>query len=118
MDRDDTLQTKDQRRVVLVTGPSGAGRSTAINVLEDLDYEVIDNIPLSIIPKLLDASSSGRPLVLGLDVRNRDFSVSGLIELVDSIGSNEQFEATQKQPKPESRASKIYLFQFVRARTS
>ncbi|MEN8833333.1 MAG: RNase adapter RapZ [Pacificibacter sp.] len=94
MDRDDTLQTKDQRLVVLVTGPSGAGRSTAINVLEDLDYEVIDNIPLSIIPKLLDASSSGRPLVLGLDVRNRDFSVSGLIELVDSIGSNEQFEAT------------------------
>ncbi|MBU2244548.1 MAG: RNase adaptor protein RapZ, partial [Alphaproteobacteria bacterium] len=43
-------QSKSQRRVVLITGPSGAGRSTAINALEDLGYEVIDNLPMSILP--------------------------------------------------------------------
>ncbi|MFT6169137.1 MAG: UPF0042 nucleotide-binding protein [Celeribacter sp.] len=90
----DELQASDQRRVVLVTGPSGAGRSTAINVLEDLDYEVIDNIPLSILPKLLEVSGKGRPLALGLDVRNRDFSVGALIELIDQLGVDPDFDAT------------------------
>jgi UPF0042 nucleotide-binding protein len=87
-------QVNDQRRVVLVTGPSGAGRSTAINVLEDLDYEVIDNIPLSILPKLLEVSGKGRPLALGLDVRNRDFSVSALIELIDRLALNADYNAS------------------------
>jgi UPF0042 nucleotide-binding protein len=88
----DEPQMSDQRRVVLVTGPSGAGRSTAINVLEDLDYEVIDNIPLSILPKLLEVSGKGRPLALGLDVRNRDFSVNALIELIDSLALNADYD--------------------------
>ncbi|NOX72260.1 MAG: RNase adaptor protein RapZ, partial [Alphaproteobacteria bacterium] len=33
----------DALKIVLVTGPSGAGRSTAIHALEDLGYEAIDN---------------------------------------------------------------------------
>jgi UPF0042 nucleotide-binding protein len=94
MDDFETAQTSDARRVVLVTGPSGAGRSTAINVLEDLDYEVIDNIPLSILPKLLEVSRFGRPLALGLDVRNRDFSANALIELIDQLGVNPSFDAS------------------------
>ena len=40
-----------EHRLVLVTGPSGAGRSTAIHALEDLGYEVIDNLPLSLVPR-------------------------------------------------------------------
>lgn len=75
-------QSKGQQRVVLVTGPSGAGRSTAINVLEDLGYEAIDNIPLSLIPRLLlEGGALTRPVALGVDIRNRDFSVQGLLEL-------------------------------------
>ncbi|MBD9525540.1 MULTISPECIES: RNase adapter RapZ [Paracoccus] len=73
------------QRVVLVTGPSGAGRSTAINVLEDLGYESIDNLPLSLVPRLLDGPARGVPLALGLDVRNRDFSATNLIELIDRL---------------------------------
>jgi RNase adapter protein RapZ len=73
------------RRIVLVTGPSGAGRSTAINVLEDLGYEAIDNLPLSLIPRLLDGPPVGAPLALGIDVRNRDFSATALIELIDTL---------------------------------
>lgn len=72
-------------RLVLVTGPSGAGRSTAIHALEDLGYEVIDNIPLSLVPRLIDGPPLGRPIALGLDARNRDFNAANLIELIDTL---------------------------------
>ncbi|WP_226782173.1 RNase adapter RapZ [Oceaniglobus trochenteri] len=74
-------------RIVLITGPSGAGRSTAINALEDMGFEAIDNLPLSLLPRLLDGAPPSRPLALGLDARNRDFSTSGLIEVIDRIAA-------------------------------
>lgn len=86
-------QTRNERRVVLITGPSGAGRSTAVNALEDLGYEVIDNLPMSILPHLLETPTSSRPLALGLDVRNRDFSINALIEVIDGLSRNPQVEA-------------------------
>lgn len=71
--------------LVLVTGPSGAGRSTAIRAFEDMGYEVIDNLPLSLVPRLMEGSPLGRPIALGVDVRNRDFNATGLIELIDTL---------------------------------
>ncbi|WP_072779656.1 RNase adapter RapZ [Marivita hallyeonensis] len=68
-------------RIVLVTGPSGAGRSTAINVLEDVGFEAIDNIPLRIVPHLFDDAPQDRRLAIGIDVRNRDFSMKRLLRL-------------------------------------
>ncbi|MFA5581771.1 MAG: RNase adapter RapZ [Paracoccaceae bacterium] len=76
------------QRLVIVTGPSGAGRSTAINVLEDLGFEVIDNLPLSILPRLLDGPPLVRPMALGLDTRNRDFTPAALIDIIAQLGSN------------------------------
>lgn len=81
----DTESERGRLRIVLVTGPSGAGRSTAINALEDLGFEAIDNIPLSLVPRLLEGPPLTAPLALGLDARNREFSADGLIELVDSL---------------------------------
>lgn len=74
-----------EHRLVLVTGPSGAGRSTAIDALEDLGYEVIDNLPLSLVPRLIEGPPLSHPIALGLDVRNRDFNTTGLIELIDRL---------------------------------
>jgi UPF0042 nucleotide-binding protein len=74
-----------EHRLVLVTGPSGAGRTTAIRVLEDLGYEGIDNIPLSLVPRLVEGPPLDRPIVLGLDARNRDFNATALIELIDTL---------------------------------
>ncbi|MDT8854508.1 RNase adapter RapZ [Paracoccaceae bacterium Fryx2] len=83
------VQTQEHR-LLLVTGPSGAGRSTAINALEDMGYEVIDNLPLSLVPRLTDGPPLGRPIALGLDVRNRDFAASALIELIDALTRDPQ----------------------------
>ena len=78
--------TADRR--VLVTGPSGAGRTTAIRALEDLGYEAIDNLPLSFVPRLLEGDPVRRPVALGIDVRNRDFSTAALIEVIDTWGAD------------------------------
>jgi UPF0042 nucleotide-binding protein len=65
--------------VVLVTGLSGAGHTTALKILEDLGYEAVDNLPLT----LMDGLAGGklaRPLAVGVDSRTRDFSAEALIE--------------------------------------
>lgn len=76
---------RGEQRLLLVTGPSGAGRSTAIRALEDLGFEVIDNLPLRLIPRLIEGEGLGRPVALGLDVRNRDFNTTAVIELIDRL---------------------------------
>ena len=78
--------------VVLVTGPSGAGRSTAINAFEDLGYETIDNIPLALLPRLIAGPTGGRPMALGIDVRTRDFSVRGVLDAYDAFKQDELME--------------------------
>jgi len=79
-------------QLILVTGPSGAGRTTAIRALEDIGVEPIDNLPLSLVPRLLDGPPHGRPLALGIDIRNRDFSVAGLIELIEKLAADPEIE--------------------------
>ena len=41
-------------KVLLITGMSGAGKSTALYVLEDPDYEAIDNLPINLLPSLIE----------------------------------------------------------------
>lgn len=83
-----------QPPLVLVTGPSGAGRTTAINVLEDLDFEAIDNLPLRLVPALVNAGGADRPLVLGLDPRNRDFSTEAMVDMIDMLKARQGFKTT------------------------
>ncbi|MBY6155269.1 RNase adapter RapZ [Vannielia litorea] len=73
------------QRLVLVTGPAGAGRSTAVRVLEDLGYEAIDNLPLSLIPRLLEGAPRGGALALGIDSRNREFDPPHLLHLLSQL---------------------------------
>jgi len=64
-------------RLVVVTGLSGSGKSTAIKVLEDLGFYCIDNLPVALIPRLVELWETSREEVrrvaLGLDVRERHF---------------------------------------------
>jgi UPF0042 nucleotide-binding protein len=81
---DASTKDKEHARLVLVTGPSGAGRSTALKALEDIGFEAIDNMPISLVRPLV-AAPLARPLALVLDPRNRDFSVDALLALVDDL---------------------------------
>ncbi len=82
------------RRIILVTGPSGAGRTTAIRALEDIGYEVIDNLPLGLLGHLLDGPPLARPLALGIDVRNRDFGTDLLIAVIDRLTGETGLDAS------------------------
>ena len=69
-------QRTAERALVLVTGMSGAGKSTALKILEDLGYEAIDNLPLSLLSDLVrerDDGSREGALALGVDSRTRGF---------------------------------------------
>lgn len=78
--------------VVLVTGPSGAGRLTAIRALEDLGFEAIDNLPLSLFHRVL-MDGLDRPLAIGIDVRNRDFSPLSAVTVYDELNANRTYAA-------------------------
>jgi len=75
------------RRIVFVTGPSGAGLSSTLNVLEDAGFEVIDNLPMRLLPLLFEDQDQSRPLALGIDARNRDFSTNTVIDLLGHLAS-------------------------------
>jgi RNase adapter protein RapZ len=69
----------------VVTGMSGAGHSTALKLLEDMGYEAIDNLPLSLLATVIGAQATRSPLAVGVDVRTRDFAVPALVEALDRL---------------------------------
>jgi len=72
----------ERRRVVVVTGLSGAGHSTALKILEDLGYESVDNLPLSLLDALL---GEGGPVAVGVDIRTRNFAAQPLLDRLDQM---------------------------------
>jgi UPF0042 nucleotide-binding protein len=83
--RSGNAKEPNQQQVVLVTGASGAGRTTAIRALEDFGYEVIDNLPMRLIPRLMAGAPHEHPLALCIDVRTRGFSADALAETIDDL---------------------------------
>ena len=69
-----TYQAK-KIRLIMVSGPAGAGRSTAIRSLEDLGFEAIDNLPLDLVKSVLEPKRVSAKSAIGLETRSRDFSV-------------------------------------------
>ena len=65
------------QEVLIVTGMSGAGRSTAGNALEDIGYYVVDNLPPQMLRPLIELASSAQGdlprLAAIVDIRGRDF---------------------------------------------
>lgn len=63
--------------VVIVTGLSGSGKSTAIRVLEDLGFYCIDNLPVVLMPKFIELCQNSEEdiprIALGIDLRERRF---------------------------------------------
>jgi UPF0042 nucleotide-binding protein len=78
------------RQIVVVTGISGAGRSTALDILEDIGYEAIDNPPLEFLTSIAGASGT-RPIALGVDIRTRDFAAGPFLEQLDQLHGDPSF---------------------------
>ena len=79
--------------VLIVTGMSGAGKTTALKSLEDLGYETIDHLPLYFLPRLLkplddEPERSLSPLAIGVDVRTLDFEVRGFLATYDRLSGS------------------------------
>ena len=77
-------------RVTIVSGLSGSGKSVALNVLEDLGFYCIDNIPARLLSSFLEDVISNEELAydevgLGLDARNRPDDLTKIPELVADL---------------------------------
>ena len=68
---------QNRARVVILTGVSGSGKSTAIKAFEDVGYFCVDNLPPVLLPKIVDvvseARGKGAKIALVADVRGREF---------------------------------------------
>ncbi|MBC6440784.1 MAG: RNase adapter RapZ [Rhodospirillales bacterium] len=87
-----TEETND-RHLVLLTGLSGAGRSTALKALEDEGYDAIDNLPLHLVEMLLDETDNVR-LAIVVDVRQRSFDVDAFLAMSDRLRTRPRLSVT------------------------
>ena len=80
-------------KVVVITGMSGAGRSTVAHALEDLGWYVVDNLPPSLLANLCEmAAKSTSQIAVVIDVRGREFfgNLSSALDELADRGINRQ----------------------------
>ena len=101
--QDDSTSTQaigaPRQRLMLVTGMLGAGKTTALRVLEDLGWETVDNFPVRLLDRLIDTPQSGSRdmgslLAIGFDSRTRGFDPASVIRKVKELGSRDDLEVT------------------------
>jgi len=80
------------KTILLLSGMSGAGKTTALKTLEDIGWEVVDNLPLVLLDRLLDtpvaaghAQEYDRPLALGIDARTRGFDAQAIVQRIRAL---------------------------------
>ncbi|WP_294124163.1 RNase adapter RapZ [Sphingomonas sp.] len=74
-------------RLLLVTGMSGAGKSTVLDALEDMGWDCVDNLPTALLEQFVHGEREARqsmPVAVGMDVRSRGFDPWDLPELIRS----------------------------------
>ncbi len=88
----------EPQKILLITGVSGAGKTTALKTLEDLGWETVDNFPIKLAGQLLKIPASGSengpniPLALGFDSRTRGFDTEALIRQIKKLQAQPDFE--------------------------
>lgn len=96
---DESVTPQTGQRVMLVTGLLGAGKTTALKVLEDLGWETIDNFPVRLLERLLDSpaattSDERAPLAIGFDSRTRGFDPNDMIARVKRLSARSDIGLT------------------------
>lgn len=77
-------------RLVIISGRSGSGKSTALNVLEDLGFYCIDNLPVSLLPALFEQTHDEKKLsnvAASIDARNVPKALSEIDEIIGYLDS-------------------------------
>lgn len=80
-----------RKPILIVTGLSGAGKSTSLRTLEDAGWETVDNLPLALLDPLLAApapaghDASERPLAIGIDARTRGFAADTILASIAAL---------------------------------
>ncbi|HEX6072620.1 MAG TPA: RNase adapter RapZ [Sphingomicrobium sp.] len=74
-------------RLLLVTGMSGAGKSTVLDALEDMGWDIVDNLPVDLLQAFVHGGGECRvvPAAVAMDVRSRGFDASALPGVIRSI---------------------------------
>jgi UPF0042 nucleotide-binding protein len=76
-------------KLVIVTGLSGAGKSIALDTLEDLGFYCVDNLPIPLLPaladELLSAQNRHRHSAVGIDVRSEPQNLRKMPEILDGL---------------------------------
>ena len=77
-------------RLIIVSGLSGSGKSVALNMLEDLDYYCVDNIPAGLLPGFIaytvrTSEPAYRLTAVGVDARNRPEDLDDVPQLVEGL---------------------------------
>lgn len=75
---------------------SGAGKSTVLNTLEDMGWEAVDNLPLTLLDSLLSTPPGGsaqgeRPLAIGVDTRTRNFDAGRIVKQLEALAKADDY---------------------------
>ena len=87
-DNEQTPSHKDGLSILVVSGRSGSGKTSVLNILEDLGYYSIDNMPLSLVPEAaqkLVCDSGIKRVALGVDIRTPRADLSNFSEIHDTL---------------------------------
>jgi UPF0042 nucleotide-binding protein len=92
------VSRKRGKQILLVTGMSGAGKSTVLRTLEDIGWEVVDNLPLLLLNRLLDADppegqdGDDRPLAIGIGTRTRAFDAESIVRRIKKLRDDRGYD--------------------------
>jgi UPF0042 nucleotide-binding protein len=81
--------TSEKRLLIFVSGLSGAGKTTALSILNDMNYHSVDNLPIDMIDTYLNhLPCDNKPIALGIGVRSIDFCVKTVLDKIDALKSH------------------------------
>lgn len=95
-----TQSERAMQKIIIVTGMNGAGKTTALKVFEDLGYEAVDNLPLSLLARFRKTDSAHpdhgpeRPIAIGVDSRTRAFRPEVFIREVEDLKAQRDLDVT------------------------
>jgi UPF0042 nucleotide-binding protein len=88
-----TVEPRPRRPVVVVTGLSGAGKSSVLRALEDLGFDTVDNPPLRVVGELA-AGDATMPLAIGIDARRADFDGAAAERVIAGLRARPELDVT------------------------